>query len=67
MSLSEWACADAADGKITREALERTFEQIKNAPPDPCRLGKHVVSPQALKSGAKYARCANCYGVIQLR
>lgn len=56
-----------ATGELTREVLERGFEAMKNAPTDPCRLGKHVVSAQALREGWKYARCANCYGLVQLR
>jgi hypothetical protein len=65
------ASAQEPPPKLTHELLERTMErtmeQIKNAPTDPCRLGRHVVSATALRSDAKYARCANCYGVVQLR
>lgn len=56
----------AASGALTLETLERAFEQVRNAPPDPCRLGRHVVSADALRRGDKYARCGNCLALVQI-
>lgn len=64
MSLRDFIATNVtATGALTREALERAFEQIANAPPHPCSLGRHVVSPQALRRGG-WTRCANCYGPV---
>ena len=52
--------------ELTRELLEKAFEQMKNAPTDPCRLGRHVVSATALREKWKYARCGNCGGIVKL-
>lgn len=64
MSLEDFIKTNTTQGEgITREGLERAMEQIKNAPPHPCSLGRHVVSPDALRRGG-WARCANCYRPI---
>lgn len=56
---------DTPAGPLTRDQLERTFEAIKNAPPDPCRLGKHVVSAEAKRRGGWYT-CGNCYRPVMV-
>lgn len=43
---------------LNEEALLRFIENVKSMPPDPCRLGKHVVSSFEYDRG--YGVCANC-------
>lgn len=67
MSLQDWIrSGQDSPGVLTQESLDRMFEQMRNAPPDPCRLGRHVVSATALRKEWKYARCENCLGIVQL-
>lgn len=57
--MSEFWNDDAAPGALTLEALERAIEAVKNAPPDPCSLGHHVISAEALRTPGWYT-CGNC-------
>lgn len=52
-------------GKLTLQVL--ALKAIENAPPDPCRLGKHVVSATAIRDGREWARCGNCGQAVRLR
>ena len=56
----QWWSADISESHepVTREALLRFVEQLKNMPPDPCSLGNHVVSMREKDRG--YGICANC-------
>jgi len=67
MSLKDWVSPAPSAGTLTLEVLERAWEAIKNAPPDPCRLGRHVVSATALREEWKWAHCANCGAPVKLR
>lgn len=67
MTLKDWVSAAPTSPPLTRELFDRYWEQLKNAPPDPCRLGRHVVSATALREGWEWATCANCYRPVRLR
>lgn len=48
-----------AGGPLARDDLLRAAEAIRNQPPHPCSLGKHVVNPKALYRPGWY-HCGNC-------
>ena len=44
---------------LTRQDMLDLFEDLKNAPPHPCKLGQHVVHPDAIRKGGWWS-CASC-------
>jgi hypothetical protein len=56
----------ATGGRLTEEDLRATFEAIKNAPPHPCSLGNHVVSPRARYRPGWYV-CGNCMMPVEIK
>jgi len=66
MGLKDWINEQDSSGILTREVLDASFEAIKNAPPDPCSLGRHVVSVTAVREGWRWATCGNCYRLVSL-
>jgi hypothetical protein len=65
VSLSDFMKNGSGDGVLTAEALYKAFEVINHQPPDPCSLGRHVVSPDAWSRGG-WATCANCYRPVKI-
>lgn len=60
--MSFWDAARDADTvakPLAADDLEHAFQQIRDAPPHPCSLGKHVLNPKALYSPGVYI-CGNC-------
>lgn len=62
-----WSTAASSSKPLDAEDLRRAAEAIANQPyePDPCKLGKHVVSPKALTRPGWY-RCGNCGCAVEI-
>lgn len=59
-----WGPSEAAK-PLTEEDLRRAMDAILNAPPHPCSLGKHVVSPKARYRPGIYI-CGYCGGPVEV-
>ncbi len=57
------AAVDADPVELTPDLLLKTADAIRNAPPHPCSLGRHVVSPRALHTPGVYI-CRNCMAAV---
>lgn len=62
---SDWWSAEPTEPtQLTLEDFEKALEAIKNAPPDPCRLGRHIISAEAFRTPGYY-RCTSCGAVVK--
>lgn len=66
MSIWSTEVKEAPPLTLTLEMLLDTARAILNAPPHPCTLGQHVVSPRALREPGWYP-CVNCFQPVDTR
>ena len=61
-----WDEAVSSSGPLTIEDFQAAIRAIREyREPDPCTLGKHVVSPPALYRAGTYL-CVNCMCPIEI-